>query len=694
MRHRPFFASAAFGTLIALAGCTETAEPIREAGPVDAALVDASGADVAVSPDAPAVVDEDAGAPATLPEGDCDPLDPGECAFPWPSNLYLRRDATRRTGYALTFGPTSLPANTGGNHVDPRPLLRLDGYGVGTPVMTRFPNLDVTAMATEDHMERSMAADAAALLYEVEGTTLRRIPYFVELDAQEPMVERKILFLRPGVILKENTRYVVAFRNLRTTAGAAIDPSPAFARLRGGMTAGDMALASRQSRFDEVFTLLEGAGVQRSTLTLAWDFHTGSSERIHGRLLAMRDDALMRTGSSGPRLVVDGVTRFLPMRDGSGQPYDENIALELNGYIEVPHYTRQRRLGSLLGWEMNLDANDRPVAMGTRQARFWVRIPHSALTGTPHGLVIYGHGLLGSAEEVRAGYNGRIANANNLIFFAANMSGMSEEDLSGVFATLRDASYFTSTTDRLHQGMTEWVLLARAVREQLGALPEVMSRGIRVNRDELFYSGISQGGIFGGTFMAVTPDVTRGHLGVPGNNYLTLLHRSRDFTGYFEGLRASYPSTADQAVGLAYVQLLWDSTDPVSYLRHIHQEPFAGNTAHEVILAPARGDYEVAVFTNEIAARSDFGVALMDHYDDQRTPFGITQAPYPRRGSGVVLYNFGNPWPAPGNVPPPDRNDNPHGLPRQREWHQRQMVTFFRTGEIIDVCGGDGCRPD
>ena len=90
-------------------------------------------------------------------------------------------------------------------------------------------------------------------------------------------------------------------------------------------------------------------------------------------------------------------------------------------------------------------------------------------------------------------------------------------------------------------------LLARAVREQLGGLSEVASRNIRINPSELYYSGISQGGIFGGTFMAVSPDVTRGHLGVPGNNYFTLLHRSRDFTGYLEGLRRNYASTADQA---------------------------------------------------------------------------------------------------------------------------------------------------
>ena len=53
---------------------------------------------------------------------------------------------------------------------------------------------------------------------------------------------------------------------------------------------------------------------------------------------------------------------------------------------------------------------------------------------------------------------------------------------------------------------------------------------IQVNKSELFYSGISQGGIFGGTFMAVTPDMTYGHLGVPGNNYNTCSSGRRTLT--------------------------------------------------------------------------------------------------------------------------------------------------------------------
>jgi hypothetical protein len=34
-------------------------------------------------------------------------------------------------------------------------------------------------------------------------------------------------------------------------------------------------------------------------------------------------------------------------------------------------------------------------------------------------------------------------------------------------------------------------------------------------------------------------------------------------------------------------------------------------------------------------------------------------------------------------------------MPRNAEWHNDQMVHFFRnSAEVIDVCGADGCTPD
>lgn len=637
----------------------------------------------------------------TIYTADCDPIlgqGPNSvCALPWPSSLYLEESPGSATGYALRFGAASLPANNQGAVAPPENFRHLDGYGPSTQILVHLPNVDVKGLASEDHIERSLAADAAIVLLEDQRGVLRRVPYFVELDRYEEDPAQQLLFVRPAEILKEATRYVVAFRGLRDTSGAAIKPARPFVRLRDGQTADVPVLAKRQARFERVFSTLQSQGIDKQSLIVAWDFVTASNDALHGDLLAMRDAALAQVGAMGAALHVTGITEYVPMPDGSGKPVDADIAVEVRGTFDVPNFLADWRVGNFAGTRIRRDGKGRPSASGTRSPNFWLRIPYSAVDGkgTPHGLVLYGHGLLGEGTQVRGGFNSRIANRKNLMFFGADLTGMSEDDQASVIQILTDVSRFPHMADRLQQGLVEWVLLARGMRERLEALPDLAKYKIKVNRDELFYSGISQGGIFGATFVALSPDVERGHLGVPGSNYSLLLQRSTDFTGGFSVvLGAAYPNPREQALVLSAIQLLWDATDPVTHYRHLSVDPYPGNRSHHVLMGPARGDYQVAVLSNEVLARSGLGVPLMANYDDERTVFATTGQAYPHSGSGIVLWHFGNPWPPIGNRPPVDRDDDPHELPRRRDIHNDQMVHFFRTGQIIDVCNGKPCWPD
>lgn len=696
-----------FASILALAaGACSPPTPATDAASeggadvVDATIEDAadSGADVSVD------------AQPTRNAEDCDPLDEGNCAYPWPSNLYLRPDSMRPTGVSLTFGPTSLPRSVNNLHVDPSPWRRFDGYSVGEPAMTLQPNLDPAGLPTEYDLAPSMAADARILYFEVTGSgatrSLRRIPYFAELDSQEPDPAKKTLFIRPAVLLKEGTRYVIALRQLRARDGSMIAPSPAFRALRDGTAMADPRLAPRAARFEEVFSLLAAAGVDRSSLTLAWDFNTASSQTTHGPLLHMTRDVVQRL-PDGPAFRDVRVQEFTPAENA-------DIALEIRATIDVPHYMEERAIRSIIWFVFRNGANGLPSAEGTLPVDVWIRVPRSAVRSAsnpnpmPHGLVQYGHGLMGSGDEVRAGYNNYIANNHRLIFYSANLAGMSFEDFVTVGQVLRDFSRFPFISDRLHQGMTNWVALARSMIRRFPMLSEVTSRGIVVDTNERFYSGISQGGIFGGTYLAISPDITRGHLGVPGNNYSTLLHRSKNFDSYFATLRMAYSDARDQAVLLALSELLWSQVDPMSYYRHLQAEPFAGLPTHYVLLAPAKGDHQVAVFTNEIPARSDIGIPLMTPYEHAMNPMArlmpefAATATYPHRGSAVVLWDLGNPWQAPGNrtISAEDqmRFPDPHGRLRSlHEWHTRQMIHFFRgrpmgeAPEVIDVCNGQAC---
>jgi hypothetical protein len=627
---------------------------------------------------------------------DCDALNDGHCMFPWPSSLYLVADPTTETSRRLRFRASAMPENFQAVRIDATPYARLDGYSVGTPIMARFARLDISSMATDHDLAPSLAADAPILLFEVAPDgSLSRVPYWVELDAQQPDTDAKTLFVRPGVILDEATRYIVAMRNLRDTDGAAIEPSYAFRMLRDGTPRCDARVADRAIAFEDIFARLSDAGVDRGSLQLAWDFNTMSSDAMHRDILSIRDQMLAKLAAESQPLTVTEVEEFTPEQN-------DTIAFEVRGTFRVPNYTTERTFyqgdEGVTGYVLNRDATG-AVTQNTEapwlEQPFWIRVPRSALDGTPHRLVQYGHGLLGSGDEVGAGYNGKIANDHKYIFFATNWIGMAEEDFGRTNFVVFELSRFVWLAERLQQGVVNFLGLARQMKQQAGALEALSSRGVVVDDSELYYSGISQGGIFGATYMALSTDVTRGHLGVPGQNYSTLLHRSVDFEEFFVALRGAYRTPQNIAVCLGLIQLLWDSTDPVSFYRHIKAEPFAGTPTHDVLAGPARGDYQVSPTTMEVVARSGFGIGAMANWDDEYPVSLATETPYPHVGSGIVLWRFGNAWPPPGNAPPPeDELGDPHSKPRRQANHNAQMDHFFRTGEIIDVCGGDGCQPD
>lgn len=623
---------------------------------------------------------------------DCDPLQESVCSLPWPSNLYLQEDPERATGYTLAFGATTLPANNRGVHISPDDYRRLDGYSVGGPIMVHFPGLDMTGMPTEWNPGPSLEDDSPVLLWRVlEDGSLERIAHWVEADSHATDPARQLTFVRPAVILDEATRYIVAFRNLTTTDGESIAQSPAFAALVNRQTSLDPVLSQRQEHFNDIFDRITTAGIDPTELTLAWDFVTASSEALHNDMLHIRDEGLELIGEDGPELTITSIERFTVEQD-------ENIAIRLLGTMEVPHYVVPEPINPVItGWALNYGDDGLPEPVGSREMKWWAMVPHSAINQpeVPHSLMQYGHGLLGEGDQVFSGFNRRIANTYNIIVFGCEMIGMADEDYTNVLVMVKEMSNFHWLSDRLHQGLFEHLALARTMRQRFESLPEIAAENVNVNEEELFYSGISQGGIFGATLMALTTDMRHGHLGVPGNHYNTLLFRSVDFTPFFEQMADAYPDSVDQALVLATIQLLWDKADPVSYLRHVTAEPFPGNTPHSILLAPAKGDWQVSVNTNEVAARSNIGIAIMQNYDVDRQVWGVEETPYPHTGSGVVLYDFGNPWPAENiNLPPNDEIGDPHELPRRQPWHDEQLVHFLRTGEIIDTCGGDGCTPD
>lgn len=635
------------------------------------------------------IIDE----PPEHPLATCDSMDPEVCAFPWPSNLYLAPDDERTTGYQLHFGEESLPKNSQNFHVAPSLLKHLDGYDLGVPIMVRFPNLDDSEIPHEYEIEASLDDDAQILLYEVRDDELVRIPYFAELDLMEDDPEMQTLFVRPAVILEMDTQYVVAFRDLSDVSGDAIEPSQSFQELLDGDTDDDDVLRHRQQRFDEVFALLDDAGVDPQSLTLAWDFHTASSDALHGPMLHMRDDAFDWTADHGIAWTIEESTEFDAEVDpDSDNDVNPHIGLDLQATIEVPHYMEPYE-GVNGTWKLHRDDDGEIARNETRDVDIRVRVPHRALEGEEVGVVLYGHGLFGTRNGVSSGHLDQLAEEYGYIMIGADLVGMSTTEVEAALQGVSNLNHFIALADRLHQGILEYLLAAHTARNELGELEELTSRDVTIDVDDVYYFGASQGGIFGHTFMALTPDVERGYLAVPGNNYSTLLHRSVNFDHFNEAMALWYQSAVDRNINVAIMSLMWSTTEPISFARHINHEPF-DEDPRDVLLAVAKGDYQVATITNENTARTNIGIPLLENYDAEREPFDAEVVSYPHQGSGTVLFDFGNPWPPPGNLPPADGLGDPHGRLVEVEDAGLQIDAFFRDAEIIDICDGQPCHID
>ena len=621
----------------------------------------------------------------------CDPLMEGYCSMPWPSNQYLEEDAERDTGYTLGFGEYSLPESIYG-YVEPEMMRRLDGYGLGTPVVVLFPGVDISGMPHELSIEDSVEKDDLdAFYFEVTESGLEPVPFFAELDARASNQEEQVLYLRPAVILEENARYVVGFRNLQDESGEPFERSTAFEMLLQGAGADHEALEDRQERFDEIFELLEDAGVDREELTLAWDFHTGSSDGLHGELLHIMEEGVEIAEQEGIEITITDVEANTPEED-------EYMAYHIRGTFRVPHFLEESDRSGEYSYLFYRGEDGMPAQNGWREADFWLEIPHSAVDGTPHGLVSYGHGMLGTGRQVGGYQHDKIMYENNLIFFGASFIGFSTEDVEQAMSALQQPTYFEELVDRMHQGVLEYSLLTMAMRDGLAALPdeemleEEEDLELVVDEDRIYYHGISQGGIYGVTVLAVDPIIDRGHLGVPGNNYAVMMERSSNFAPYELFLRNGFPNRIDQSMAIPVIQLMWDKIDPISYLRRLQHEPFDPDRPKYGLFAHAKADWQVAVVTTEIMSRSQIGIPVLEPYDRERgTPWGVETASYPHTGSGYVLFDMGNPWPEPGNLPPDDELGDPHGAVRYLDEENEQMVHFFDEGEIIDVCGGDYC---
>jgi hypothetical protein len=621
--------------------------------------------------------------PAHAPTGPNPLGDPSTPALPYPSSYFLVPDATTATGYRVDVLASVLPRSQSSPPLNPAPLNRFDGFSPATPILLYFPATpDLSSVANSDNLASSLDPSSPIQVFNMQ--TGERQLFFAELDANvtDPAKQRQALLLRPQIRLASATRYVVAVQStLLDVHGNPLQPTPAFAEVRDGRVNSSSPLYDMKDSFEEIFAFLGEQGIDRGSLTLAFDFITASEDTRTGVMVQMRDQ--MFAALSGKYLVTSS----------QDTPQDPNILRTIQGTFEVPSFMTTTDSRGIL----NRDANDEPALNGTLDFPFFVHIPQCATTATgPLPIMIYGHGFLGSAAtEMSTTYQEDLVQQLCIVQVGTNWIGLTSDDL-GVSdvanlggAVLTNLNNFDLISDRLMQAHMNVQALERVVRNQLTNDASFQVNGRPVSdATQMVYLGISLGGIEGATFMALNPDIVEGALNVPGGEWSTLMWRSTDFAAFTSLIGLYYPDPMDQEFLMAILQAVWDYTDPASYAPHLLVDPLPGVPAKRILYQESVGDMQVPNLVTRVMARTMQLPALAPLIQDVYA-LDEEQGPLP---SAYVQFSV-DPSPLPGNtnVPPPSDNQAHDDMRKLPAVIQQFQLFFQPNGEVIQTCDGGSC---
>jgi len=619
----------------------------------------------------------------------CDPLDEALCALPFPSSYFLSENSETATGYQVAFPEGSLPVNIDNVPLKPKYWNEKDGFSTVTPILAYFPDVDESFLMSHEDLEQYTGPSVSTVLLNVD--TGERVPHFTELDyayLDEINVFQPgetLLHIYPVVPLDFSTRYVVAYRGLKNTSGVSFEPSAAFRALRDNEPTTLEDVESRRTHFEDVlFPALETAGFVRNELQLAFDFVTVSRDNSLGRVEWIRDDALARFGENGPAYTITKVEPETLEETQAACAAGERIGRTLYGDMTVPLYTTEDDEAVFL----TRDAQGQPFYNGDTTADFLVRIPCSLIESPKAAPILqYGHGLLGSKSEARTGHLSQLADDAGYIVVATDWKGMSDKDRGPItLMVAEDGSDFAFVAERSIQGFVEFMAVLHVAMKGLSQDEHLAFEGVNlIDPDRRFYYGISQGGIMGGAYLALSKDLDRGVLGVPGAPYAILLPRSSDFQPFFDVMTAKFYQAHEIELFMAMIQQVWDPAEAGGWLKDMNQNPAADNTAKQVLLQVAIGDSQVTTLGAHVMARA-YGAHTVA--PQTRPIWGVEEKAPGFTGSAIVEWFYADGATEPFENIPPDSDLDTHECPRREASAQQQIRDFFELGVVNHYCDG------
>jgi hypothetical protein len=615
---------------------------------------------------------------------ECNPLGGTNCMTPWPNGIYQVEDASSPTGVRNAVPLGALPTNLSDIPIDPDlELNKRSGFSIAAPILTAFSTgVDGSNLVSNRELAASLTAASPTVL--IDTSTGELVEHFAELDARAADTpDKQALFIRPSTVLEFSTRYVVAIkRTLKAPGGADLPIPPGYQAILDGSDSGHELLERMRPRFDSIFAELAAQGVAPEDLVVAWDFTTTARDDVQRNIIAARDRALDAIDQGAVTL---GYTVESDVEHG-----DPLIARRIEGTFTAPLFMSQD--GRVTPeTRLERDGEGLPIVVGSYEVPFVAIVPECALDPQrqePVGMMIYGHGLLGSANQVASGGVRALVGQDHacMVAYGTHFRGFADIDLPNLALMLNDANKQDLFFPIQIQGLVDHIVLTKTAQ---GPMAETLfvddQQDSIVDPSKVFYYGISQGGIMGGIIMGYEPSISRAVLQVGAVNYSMLLERSLDWPTYRTIMIGAYPDPLDVALLINLMQEFWD-TDPANVVYDMIPGTIEGSIPKQILMQIAVADDEVSNIASEYQART-MGINALEPsvYEPQGVP--VAAGPL---DNGLVLFDWGLGDTIPlTNEAPPD--NDVHGDLRFYEATTRQIGTFFETGEIQSFCGESGC---
>jgi hypothetical protein len=621
----------------------------------------------------------------------CNPFGGANCIVPWPSAVYEVDDSSTPTGRRIDVPADALPVNIDDIAIEPALLNARDGFSATAPIIAAFETgVDPANLVGMHDFDRSVTADSPTVL--IDMSTGELVPHFAEVDTRgESRPNKQALYIRPATQLKGSTRYAVALKKtLQARGGGELAIPEGFAAILRDEDNSHPLYTRVKDRYPAIFTALEVHGITADDLVTAWDFTTASRESVRADLLDARDAALPLMGTDG-----DALTYTVDSSEAGGNPA---IALRIEGEYDAPLFLNNDGNATATSALLR-DGDGKPMPNGVYRAPFVAIVPQCAIDSkTPVPLMIYGHGLLGDADQVGSAGPTQAAIGACVVAIGTDMRGMSTVDVPNVALALNDVNLGGLIFDVLIQGMVNHVALVQIARGPMAQQLFVRDGGggpdSYIDPDRVYYYGISQGGIMGTTVCGIDPEISRCVLQVGAMNYSLMLERSADWTTYEAIVTGAYPDPLDVALILNIFQGMWDRTEATSVTDVLTGDGFPGTPAKQVFMQFGVADIEVPNVASEYQART-MGIPVMT--PSPYVPWGMASSATPA-ASGLVIFDFGLGDTIPeGNEAPPD--NEVHGSIRRRQATVDMIREFFDNGLVTQLCTaptgcdctGDGC---